>query len=943
MSYLPTGLLAQTTSTTKYELTRLAAITSFWHFLALVGVCLAVLVFVIWMYVRDSRELPVGVAITLTGLRLFAFAALLFTFLGLERRTEREVVQNSRVVVLVDASQSMGLTDTDSSGTPGSDRRIDLIVREFTQGSLLPDLRKNHDVMVMRFDESEQPTELASYTKLPGKDRPGVVAHSSKVSTLAESLQEARVMFGIGAGLLAIAILGGLIFTFSRRDSEKPAVSLLVGAVCLIVAVVVLAVANLRNPDIGLLAIAGQEDLDTLRARLAARLEDEAKTDQPVKTVKVNWEEKLVPGGNETRLGEAVMHVISKQRGGPVAGVVLISDGRNNAGLPYTDAVTLAREADMPVHVVGMGSNQRPMNVGIVDIEAPERVYPGDRFNLTGYVQAFEMDGRSLRVELFSYAPVKEGQPRQERFEDDLTIRLKGDGALAPVKFEIEPSGDLGRRAYALRIEAPRGDHNGSDNEKSTVVEIVERRSRVLLFAGGPTREYRFLRNQLYRDEDAIVHVYLQTGRPGISQEADTFDSGEPGIYYGFPDDPDVLAKYDCLVAFDPDWQELDDAQIRMVEEWVDKEAGGLIVVAGPVFTPVWARKRRGDLGVDILKSLYPVVFYSRGTSVGLGRFGAEETAPLQFTREGLETEFLWLEDNAIDSEEAWAAFDGVYGYYAVKDAKLGATVYARFGDEGEALGGEMPIYMAGHFYGSGLVFYMASGEMWRMRKLDHAYFERFYTKLIRHVTQGRLLRDSEQGVLLVEQRRYKIGDQVPIRAQLKDAQRLPLDAKDVPEVTVDVQLPDGTSTPVKLRNVNLAGGEEVTGREGLYVGQLAAVQQGDYRLVLKIPGTADKELTKEFRVRAPRKEIERPERNDELLRDLAGRTGGEYFNGIAVAAGRGSVAGLAGQIEIRDRLTPLPDLPDKSFEEKLMWWQLALVAGALCLEWLIRRMSKLA
>jgi hypothetical protein len=37
----------------------------------------------------------------------------------------------------------------------------------------------------------------------------------------------------------------------------------------------------------------------------------------------------------------------------------------------------------------------------------------------------------------------------------------------------------------------------------------------------------------------------------------------------------------------------------------------------------------------------------------------------------------------------------------------------------------------------------MGSGELWRLRGIDVGYFERLYTQLVRHVSQGRLLRGS--------------------------------------------------------------------------------------------------------------------------------------------------------------------------------------------------------
>ena len=131
----------------------------------------------------------------------------------------------------------------------------------------------------------------------------------------------------------------------------------------------------------------------------------------------------------------------------------------------------------------------------------------------------------------------------------------------------------------------------------------------------------------------------------------------------------DQLFEYDCIVAFDPDWEQLDELHVKLLERWVAEKAGGLVVVAGPVFTPQWSSRRRGDQRTDTLKALYPVIFYSQGSAtLSLGRFGSEKAWPVQFTRDGLEAEFLWLDENAAASEKAWQQFEGVCGYYAVKD-----------------------------------------------------------------------------------------------------------------------------------------------------------------------------------------------------------------------------------------------------------------------------------
>ena len=134
--------------------------------------------------------------------------------------------------------------------------------------------------------------------------------------------------------------------------------------------------------------------------------------------------------------------------------------------------------------------------------------------------------------------------------------------------------------------------------------------------------------------------------------------------------------------------------------------------MAGPIHTAKWVRSTEHAK----LKDLYPVVFQPRLTLLDDGQFGGEMPWPLAFERAGREAKFLWLAPTAEESEAAWDSFPGVYGYYAVKGEKPGATVYARFSDPEAGLGSQRPVYMASQFYGAGQVFYIGSAEMWRLR-----------------------------------------------------------------------------------------------------------------------------------------------------------------------------------------------------------------------------------
>ncbi|QDU28078.1 hypothetical protein ETAA8_31710 [Anatilimnocola aggregata] len=923
----PALLAADANSGVYYQLARLQSLSEWWQWLLLIGVIAAIVSYVVWMYRKDSVELTTALAILLGGLRLFALLGILLFFFQLEKRTQKTIVKNSRALLLVDTSQSMGLRDADSTSVPAMPSRLEQVVLELKSGQLLPELRKQHDVVVYRFDAAESPVEVASLPKLPS-EQAGAENQTPQQELLA-SLAGARKLALIAAGILAVAVLAGVIYLIWGRattaqslaqrkaGAEQNAYSLLVSVVCLIIAAVVFGTANLLHPDISIGAILGLSE-----PKVSSPTQG---TEKQAELPPIDWANQLLPRGVETRLGDNLKALVDKERGGPIAAIVVFSDGGQNAGLDVSVASTVAADSLISVHGIGLGSDKRPANIRVVDLEAPEKVFPGDKFTISGYVQGVGLNQTALTAELVS----TDVEGKGEQVEDQQTIDIGKAGQIIPVKFELKPE-EEGVRLFKLRVAPQTGEIEKRDNEKTAKVEIVDRKTKVLLIAGGPTRDFIFLRNQLFRDKESTVHVLLQSARPGISQDAHE-------ILTSFPTDPDELFEYDAIVAFDPDWEAFDDKQVQLLEDFVAEKGGGLIVVAGPVFTPQWSSRRRGDPRIDTIKNLYPISFYFQGSAtLSLGRFGSDKAWPLNFSREGEEAEFLWIDETAEANKRAWDDFAGVYGYYAIKDPKPGARVYARFSDPDTALDNELPVYFAGHFYGSGRVFFMASGELWRVRAENDVYFETFYTRLLRWVSEGRRLRDSSRGVLLTDKDRALLGDPIAIRAVLQDAQFKPLQAE---QVAATIIQPDSTRIPITLRKTKDAD------RQGTFTEQFIALQEGDYQIQLQHPAAADSLLVRDVRVRMPALETEKPERNDKVLREMTDRTGGQYFVGLDAAL-QSKSAGTKSLVELikpQDQRNVLPGTPDRTFDRVLMTWLMGLICGALCLEWLFRRLSKLA
>ena len=234
--------------------------------------------------------------------------------------------------------------------------------------------------------------------------------------------------------------------------------------------------------------------------------------------------------------------------------------------------------------------------------------------------------------------------------------------------------------------------------------------------------------------------------------------------------------------------------------------------------------------------------------------YSGRDAWPLELTAEGEAADHLRLSDDFGDSR-GWDEFAGVHGYFPVRGTKPGAIVLARFSNPDTKIEGELPPFLVYQFYGAGRVYYIGSGEFWRLHEVSDGHFERFYTKLIRFVSEGRLLRDSNRGVLLLDKNRAAPGETIVIRCTLTDAQFKPAQ---LPKVEATVVFPDRRSQIVTLLPM------ATNGLAGSYLGQLTLSTTGDYRIEVPVPDSPDLEiLTKAVRVRVPDREIEKPQRND--------------------------------------------------------------------------------
>ena len=919
-----------------YQWMRIEQMDQWIHWFVLACCLLGLVSYVVYWYRRDWVELPKSIGWTLLGLRLLALLGILIFFFDLQKRTEQRVTRSSRLAVIVDTSLSMSMPQQDDASNVASSpmSRIASVQQSFAQSPLLKQLQQKHDVSVFRFDQSARPIAVASFAK-PKQAKTDSESNDARVVLwrwLSRLAWTGTAFTVIGALLMASSLIARVY-----GDLRPGWPYVLVAAVIAVVSgFVMMSTAILRADQIPWKSLWSYAPPEFVIGPLPIAVGEKGAVRLPIEPNAVVWETQLAATGSESRMGDAINSILEQERGSPLAGIVVISDGRNNAGVDPLMTISEATLQGVPIHTVGMGTAKNPLNVRTVDIEAPKRVFPGDRFRLTALLQASGLEGKQITVQLRRRPGGQKNAGMA--IEEERTITLESDDALSSLVFDIQPR-EIGSWIYEVKALPPEQDSNPMDNALESEVRVVEPKSTVLIIAGGPTREYQFVRNLLFRDPTVQSHVFLQTGGPGVSQEAKK-------LLTEFPKTRVEMSQYDCVIGFDADWTALELEQVDVLEKWIAEQAGGLVMVAGPVSTPKWAGSQgNGNRKAEIIRNLSPLVVNTRGSRmVSIGRFESETAWPLDFAGDAWQTDFIQIAKSVEESRKVWERFRGVYSFFACDEPKPGATPIAYFSDPTTMTGGKKPIYLATQFYGAGRVSFQGGGEFWRLREVGDNYFDTYYTKLIRWAGQGRLMRDSDRGILLLDKQQAIMGEQVMVRAVLRDAQFQPTLLPDVKAKLIE---PSGRSSPLVLTPI------PDPSQPGVYLGQFFTKATGTYEVQLPVGGLSDQQLlTQQVTVRVPALEIQRPQRNDPLLNELASRTGGKFWVGMdsllpgqsdLIETTSASKSSLPQSIESRDQTNYLPGSPDREFQQRLMGILMALIVGCLSMEWLIRRLSRLA
>ncbi|MBW3542226.1 MAG: hypothetical protein KY476_18310, partial [Planctomycetes bacterium] len=445
-------------------------------------------------------------------------------------------------------------------------------------------------------------------------------------------------------------------------------------------------------------------------------------------------------------------------------GVVLFTDGRDNAGRNALGAASRLGNLAAPVAPVIFGSLHRPKDLAIASLEYPQTAFKDDNPLLKAKLVTAGFESEPLEVVLEGG---RDGDAPQ-------TKTIVPDGPVSNVEFELA-AGELGRFEYTLRTDVRPGETRDDNNSKSFALSIVDDKVRVLLVEGEARWEFRFIAAALSRDERVQkVSGELPTvvfRQPHMNVLPDTFFPRRLPLPANADDlEGSPFSEVDLVILGDVAPGELSETGWQLLEKFVAESGGTLVISAGKNYMPLAYHSQT-------LERLLPVSELRPVNTADGGHIGAptERGFPLVLTANGeREAMFQFDTDHAVNLE-IWEGLPG-HMWGLVGTARPGATVFAYAGGDppvanagpGAGLEAERQNALIVHqHYGFGQILWLGIDSTWRWRhRVGDDYHHRFWGQLGRWAAENKAAAGNEFVKFGPVSGDIEVGDDAVIRAR---------------------------------------------------------------------------------------------------------------------------------------------------------------------------------
>ncbi|MCC7417963.1 MAG: hypothetical protein IT176_12570 [Acidobacteria bacterium] len=548
----------------------------------------------------------------------------------------------------------------------------------------------------------------------------------------------------------------------------------------------------------------------------------------------------LAYDGTATRLGTALERARDELSGLPLAGLVMVTDGADTSDAALDEQLAGLEARSIPVFTVGVGRERFDRDIQVTRVETPRSALKGTSLVVDVVLSQTGYAGRTVPLTVEDDGRIVSTQ--------EVALPDSGDAATVKVHFT---AAEAGPRLFTFKVPVQEGEQVTQNNARTSLVEIVDRREKVLYLEGEPRFEAKFVKRAVEDDANLQLVILQRTAenkyfRLGVDRADE--------LVGGFPKTREELFAYRGVMlgsieaaAFTPD-------QLRMLADFVGTRGGGLLMLGGR------RSFAEGGWGGTPLAEALPVVI--DGGRPDASYFSEIQARP---TRAGALFPVTQLADGSPNTT-GWGDLPPVTSVNPITRVKPGATVLLSGTDHRN----DEQVVLAYQRYGRGKTLAMPIQDSWlwymnpKVPVTDRTHAT-YWRRLLRWLVDG----VPGQVNLTTTQDRVEPGEPVQLAAEVLDAAY-----EEVNDGSVVAQI---TSPSGQHREVPL---EWIVERDGDYRASFVPDEPGVYevRVAAARGGAALGEDAIHVRASAGDSEYFDAAMRAPLLRRIAEETGGRFF-----------------------------------------------------------------
>ena len=187
--------------------------------------------------------------------------------------------------------------------------------------------------------------------------------------------------------------------------------------------------------------------------------------------------------GKYTDISGALNAIFARFYNQNLGAVVLISDGIYNRGYSPKNLPNLGI---VPLYTVLLGDTSTHKDLKVVTLLTNAFVYQGNSFPLQVEVKALKLKGKSSVLKIFFDGRLVQSRP----------ISINSDDFSQKFNFYI-PTSDAGKKIVKVTLEPVKGEFNLVNNSRSTVIQVIKNKQKILILSHFPHPDIAALRRSL--------------------------------------------------------------------------------------------------------------------------------------------------------------------------------------------------------------------------------------------------------------------------------------------------------------------------------------------------------------------------------------------------------------------------------------------------------------